>query len=59
MTTFNITAKDGTQHFIFIDKICHISQVLGNKTTTIGLVNGTNIITDFSVKELIQMLKLS
>jgi uncharacterized protein YlzI (FlbEa/FlbD family) len=58
MTYLNISAKNGTQHFIFIDKICNISQVLGDNTTTISLVNGVSIITNHSFTELIQMLKL-
>ena len=58
MTTINITAKDNTQHLIFIDKICNISQNLNSNTTTISLINGTNIIITFSVTSLIQMLKL-
>ena len=57
MTTINITAKDGTSHIVFIDKICNFSQ--SSTGTTIGLVNGVNIITSYSIMALLRMIKPS
>ena len=56
MATFlNISAKDGTQHLIFIDKISNVYRdQQGN--TVIVMVNGNNIVTRFSFEELIRMI---
>lgn len=59
MATINISAKDGTQHLIFIDKICNISQNLNSNTTTISLVNKETIISSLSVTELLRIIKPS
>ena len=57
MTEFiNISAKDGSQQIIFVDKICNIFKNQQGDTI-ISLVNDTNIVTRFSIEEILRMLK--